>query len=416
MTDNVSYALLHGVGNVAIAFAVGYVLYKLIKTKSSPTKASDYGRNWMAWMVLIATMAGLPKVIIDPNPGTIFKFIAPIIIFTLIAFILGFVYGKFKVRKDSSISVADNPNTTSNNQTISSGVKCGNCGAEIVPKDAKFCKHCGTKVEQVITTSTTVKAEAIKPPTIEKKIVDEVKIDKPDDVATQHETNKEIEKPLVHKDIKSSSKNNQARNTLILLSIFVIILIVVFSNTKKSIGVPSFGPTGGTVPSAFIAPTDNDQPLRIPDLEYKNGKTKEYYERNGYTWVELDYYVGWSKNNKFNGYGLVTSRNSTYEGEILNDNKHGQGVTTWRSGKSKGDRYEGQYKYNKMNGKGIYTWANGDRYEGEYKDDKKSKGIMTWAIGDRYEGQYKDGKRHGQGVYIKTDGERYEGTWKHGEL
>ena len=159
-------------------------------------------------------------------------------------------------------------------------------------------------------------------------------------------------------------------------------------------------------------------PLRISDLEYKNGKTKEYYERNGYTWIELDYYVGWSKNNKFNGYGLVTFRDSlnTYEGEILNDNKHGQGVTTWGGGQWKGDRYEGQYKDNKMNGKGIYTSANGDRYEGEWKGDKKSKGIMTWTNGDRYEGQYKDGKRHGQGVYIKADGERYEGTWKHGEL
>ena len=50
MTDNVSYALLHGVGNVLIASVIGYVLYRLIKTKNSPIKASDYGRNWMAWM------------------------------------------------------------------------------------------------------------------------------------------------------------------------------------------------------------------------------------------------------------------------------------------------------------------------------------------------------------------------------
>jgi cytochrome c5 len=242
--DLASYALFHGVMNVIIASVIGYVLYRLIKTKNSPTKASDYGRNWLAWMALFATLSGLPKVIMEPSPDMIFKFISSSIAFILIAFILGFVYGKFKVRKDSSIGVVDNPNTTSNNKTINSGVNCSNCGAEITPKGAKFCKHCGTKVEQVITTSTTVKAEAIKLPTIEKKIVDEVIIDKPDDIATQQETNKKIEKPLVHKDIKPFSKNNQTRNTLILLSIFVIILIVVFSDTKKS-----------TFSTAFKAPT-----------------------------------------------------------------------------------------------------------------------------------------------------------------
>ena len=227
--DLASYALFHGVMNVAIALVIGYVLYRLIKTKNTPTKASDYGRNWMAWMALFATLSGLPKVIYKPSPDTIFGFITPLIFFSLIAFILGFVYGKFKVRKDSSISVADNPNTTSNNQTISSGVKCGNCGAEITPKGAKFCKHCGTKVERVVTTSSTVKAEAIKPPTIEKKIVDEVKIDKPDDVATQQETNKKIEKPLVHKDIKPSSENYPTKNLLVLLSILAIVIIAIFS-------------------------------------------------------------------------------------------------------------------------------------------------------------------------------------------
>jgi cytochrome c5 len=180
----------------------------------------------------------------QPNINTVFAWLLPLIVFSAITFILGFVYGKFKVRKDSSTGVVDNSKTISNNQTKGSVSNCSNCGAEIVPKDAKFCKHCGAKVEQVITTSTTVKAEAIKPPTIEKKIVDEVVIDKPDDVATHQETNKKIEKPLVHKDIKPFSKNYPAKELLILLSIFAIIFIVVFSNTKKS-----------TFSTAFIAPT-----------------------------------------------------------------------------------------------------------------------------------------------------------------
>ena len=99
MTDQASYALLHGSGNVAIALAVGYVFYKLIKTKGAPAKASDYGRNWMAWMVTISTIALLPKVIMQPNINTLFAWLVPLIGFGVIAFILGLVYGKFKLPK-----------------------------------------------------------------------------------------------------------------------------------------------------------------------------------------------------------------------------------------------------------------------------------------------------------------------------
>jgi phosphatidylglycerophosphate synthase len=385
----IAYALTTSFINTAIALAIGYVFYRLIKTKGTPIKASEYGRNWTAWLVVISTTALLPKVIMQPNINTVFAWLVPLIVFSAITFVLGLVYGKFKVRKKSlnnpSVEAVKQPNTLLSNQTSDSGVNCSSCGAEITPKGAKFCKHCGAKVEQVITTSTTVKAEAIKPPTIEKKIVDEVKIDKPDDVAIHQETNKKIEKPLVHKDIKPSSKNNQARNTLILLSIFVIILIVVFSNTKKS----TFSTAFDNIEAAHKAKLKNKQAqetedsideffqlklsiglinLRTPGLEYKNGKTKEYYERNGYTLIELDYYVGWSKNNELNGYGLIIFRDSLdiYEGELLNGRMHGQGV---------------------------FNFGNGDRYEGEFED----------------------GKEHGQGVYITVDGERYEGTWKHGK-
>ena len=94
MNDNASYALLCGL------YVVGYVLYRLIKTKNS-RKASDYGRNWMALVAWIATMAAFPKVIINPNPDTIFELIVLVTTFPLIAFVLGFVYGKFKVHKKS---------------------------------------------------------------------------------------------------------------------------------------------------------------------------------------------------------------------------------------------------------------------------------------------------------------------------
>ena len=243
MTDNVSYALLHGVGNVVIASVIGYVFYKLIKTKDTPTKASDYGRNWMAWMAWLATMAGLPKVIMQPNINTVFAWLVPLIVFSAITFILGFVYGKFKVRKDSSTGVADNPNTTSNNKTINSGVNCSNCGAEIKPKGAKFCGRCGAKFEppkisnantdsgtqtktvnQNISSISTSKAEAVRPPTIEKKIVDGVKPEK-----TPHERLSGKDKRWGRYDTVKEVPAVSDKAKLIMLSILAIVIIAIFS-------------------------------------------------------------------------------------------------------------------------------------------------------------------------------------------
>jgi hypothetical protein len=226
--------------NVTIALAVGYVLYRLIKTKNSPTKASDYGRNWMAWMALFATLSGLPKVIMEPSPDMIFKFISSSIVFILIAFILGFVYGKFKVRKKSpnnpSVEVVKQPDATLNNQISDSGVNCSSCGAEIKPKGAKFCGRCGAKFEppkinnvntdsgtqtktvsQNISSSSTSKAETVRPPTIEKKIADEARPE-------NNSHAKKEEKISVYPVMPKNTKAN-----IIMFSILAIVIMAIFS-------------------------------------------------------------------------------------------------------------------------------------------------------------------------------------------
>lgn len=46
-----------------------------------------------------------------------------------------------------------------------------------------------------------------------------------------------------------------------------------------------------------------------------------------------------------------------------------------------------------MNGKGVYKWQDGRKYEGEYLNDKKHGfGIYYWADGRRYEGGWRNGK------------------------
>lgn len=44
-----------------IALAVGYGLYVTVAVKGAAIKASDYGWNWMAWGILLATNVGLPR-------------------------------------------------------------------------------------------------------------------------------------------------------------------------------------------------------------------------------------------------------------------------------------------------------------------------------------------------------------------
>ena len=54
-------------------------------------------------------------------------------------------------------------------------------------------------------------------------------------------------------------------------------------------------------------------------------------------------------------------------------------------------------------------------YEGEYLNDKKHGfGVYTWADGRQYHGMWKDGKQHGEGKYILPSGVQRRGEWKDG--
>lgn len=55
-----------------------------------------------------------------------------------------------------------------------------------------------------------------------------------------------------------------------------------------------------------------------------------------------------------------------YEGEIINDKRHGQGTMKY----SNGDIYEGEWKEDHQNGKGTFKSHDGIFYTGEFKNNE----------------------------------------------
>ncbi|WP_350285853.1 hypothetical protein [uncultured Croceitalea sp.] len=104
------------------------------------------------------------------------------------------------------------------------------------------------------------------------------------------------------------------------------------------------------------------------------------------------HYVGQVKHKKANGIGIaLLDTGSRYEGEWLDNQRHGKGSFYWPDG----EHYEGAYENDKRNGLGTYYWPNGEKYVGFWKDDK----------------------RNGHGEFYGTDGSVVtSGTWKDDKL
>jgi len=78
---------------------------------------------------------------------------------------------------------------------------------------------------------------------------------------------------------------------------------------------------------------------------------------------------------RINGMGkLVYPDGSVYEGELVQNIKHGKGM--WRS--SRGAYYSGSWENGKTHGSGVLTYPNGTTYTGEFRHGQKhGKGVIT---------------------------------------
>ena len=102
----------------------------------------------------------------------------------------------------------------------------------------------------------------------------------------------------------------------------------------------------------------------------------------------------------------------SYEGGCAGGKAEGQGTARGSA------TYAGGFHEGKKHGRGIKTWSWGDRYEGEFVDDYKhgwgtyAWGARTLFAGDRYEGEFSNDKRNGYGIYSWASGDSYAGPWK----
>lgn len=124
-------------------------------------------------------------------------------------------------------------------------------------------------------------------------------------------------------------------------------------------------------------------------------------------------YFGEVNNFKKNGKGIETCDEYKYEGEFVNNLRHGHGRIEFLDC---GDIYEGQFTNGKITGKGLFIWSNNHQYKGDFVDGiKHGKGKYKWSDGTEYDGEYKNGIRQGYGKYIWKDGRKFEGTFKNGK-
>lgn len=197
---------------------------------------------------------------------------------------------------------------------------------------------------------------------------------------------------------------------------------------KNATQVSSFPKMHETVESLFNRmkhlPVDRDI-NKQPDLP-----VLKYYK------CSVGTYSGQYMLGKRHGYGqMVYNDGAVYAGHWRNDLCDGDGVYIGVTGEMQvgnfredylngvakinfpnGDVYEGQCLNNVRHGEGTYTWKeNSSTYAGEWKDGvRHGKGTYIWADNANFDGSFENGVLHGRGTYTNKTGHQYQQVWEKG--
>ena len=80
---------------VVVSVGFGYLFFRLVKPKTSGNIPLDYAQLFFAWSLFISTSVTMPQFLLIPDSAHLFTWLSRTLPFGLIAFIVGFTYGKF---------------------------------------------------------------------------------------------------------------------------------------------------------------------------------------------------------------------------------------------------------------------------------------------------------------------------------
>ncbi len=137
----------------------------------------------------------------------------------------------------------------------------------------------------------------------------------------------------------------------------------------------------------------------------------------GYDPVYFDEYFGEVDASKkpHTNYGVkFYADGSVYVGAFDHGQRHTESKGTWIRGPD-GAQYEGQWLNDVKHGRGTQLYPDGARYTGEFaKGYEHGNGTKIYPDGSRFDGRFRFGKRDGLGVFTDTDGREVKKSFKDG--
>eukprot|EP00795_Rhopilema_esculentum_P001293 gene1293-15680_t len=139
----------------------------------------------------------------------------------------------------------------------------------------------------------------------------------------------------------------------------------------------------GTCPSMYIGEWEHG--LRQgKGVLYFDGKFESYFDGE------------WDRGNR-SGFGVHKYKSGNiYEGQWLNNMRHGKGKMHWFD---RGEEYDGEWVNGVQNGTGKYIWYS------------KRVTASQYPIRNEYRGDFVNGQRDGFGAFYYASGAKYSGQW-----
>lgn len=161
---------------------------------------------------------------------------------------------------------------------------------------------------------------------------------------------------------------------------------------------------------------NNNNNNQIPTLlknnpELLSSRNKLFHTK--VTYPDGSIYEGEFRNDKFNGNGILITKEFRYEGGFLNGKKNGKGKIEYIAEGQVYEKYEGNFINDYKDGYGIEILENGTCYKGNFsKGKKEGQGRMYLENGCEYIGEFNNDLIEGIGFFKWNKNKTYNGEWK----